>query len=139
MTAPRWLKPVAVVALLWNVLGCIAFFFDLSLSPEDVAKLSEAEQALYSARPAWAVAATAIAVFGGVLGAIGLLLHRKWALPVFVVSLLGILAQDFGLFVLIDGASLAGPGAAGMQGIVLAIGIGLALLGRKGVACGWLA
>jgi hypothetical protein len=34
---------------------------------------------------------------------------------------------------------LAGPGAAGMQGIVLAIGIGLVLLGRKGVARGWLA
>ena len=63
MKTPAWLKVVAVVALLWNLLGCIAFFFDLRLSPEDLAKLPEAQQALYAARPGWAVAATAIAVF----------------------------------------------------------------------------
>ena len=138
MNAPTWLKIVAVVALLWNLLGCFAFFSDLRLTPEDLAKLPAAQQALYAARPGWAVAATAVAVFGGVLGSIGLLLGKKWALPVFVLSLLGILAQDFGLFVLAKGASLAGPVAVVMQGIVLAVGIGLVLLSRKGIARGWL-
>jgi hypothetical protein len=138
MKTPTWFKVVAVAALLWNLLGCIAFFSDLRLSPEDLAKLPEAQQALYAARPGWAVAATAVAVFGGVLGSIGLLLGKKWALPVFVLSLLGILVQDFGLFVLAKGASLAGPVAVVMQGIVLAIGIGLVLLSRKGIARGWL-
>lgn len=138
MNTPDWLKVVAVLALLWNLLGCLAFFSDLRLSPEDLANLPEAQQALYAARPGWAVAATAIAVFGGALGSIGLLLGKKWALPVFVVSLLGILAQDFGLFVLADGASLAGPVAVVMQAVVLAVGIGLVLLSRKGIARGWL-
>ena len=138
MNAPTWFKIVAVVALLWNLLGCFAFFSDLRLTPEDLAKLPAAQQALYAARPGWAVAATAVAVFGGVLGSIGLLLGKKWALPVFVLSLLGILAQDFGLFVLAKGASLAGPVAVVMQGIVLAVGIGLVLLSRKGIARGWL-
>ena len=138
MNTPTWFKIVAVVALLWNLLGCFAFFSDLRLSPADLAKLPEAQQALYAARPGWAVAATAVAVFGGVLGSIGLLLRKKWALPVFVLSLLGILVQDFGLFVLAKGASLAGPVAGVMQGIVLAVGIGLVLLGRKGIARGWL-
>ena len=138
MKAPAWFKVVAVVALLWNLLGCFAFFSDLRLTPEDLAKLPEAQQALYAARPGWAVAATAAAVFGGVLGSIGLLLGRKWARPAFVVSLLGILVQDFGLFVLADGASLAGPVAIVMQGIVLAAGIELVLLSRKGIARGWL-
>lgn len=138
MKAPAWFKVVGVVALLWNLLGCLAFFSDLRLTPEDLAKLPEAQQALYAARPGWAVAATAIAVFGGVLGAIGLLLGRRWALPLFVASLLGILVQDFGLFVLAKGASLAGPEAVVMQGIVLAVGIGLVLLARTGKARGWL-
>ncbi len=57
---------------------------------------------------------------------------------VFVLSLLGILVQDFGLFVLANGASLAGSIAVVMQGIVLAIGIGLVLLSRRGNARGWL-
>jgi hypothetical protein len=138
MNTPTWFKIVAVMALLWNLLGCFAFFSDLRLSPEDLAKLPEAQQALYAARPGWAVAATAVAVFGGVLGSIGLLLGKKWALPTLVLSLLGILVQDFGLFVLAKGASLAGPVAVAIQGIVLAIGIGLVLLSRKGIARGWL-
>ena len=138
MNTPTWFKVVAVLALLWNLLGCFAFFSDLRLSPEDLAKLPEAQQALYAARPGWAVAATAVAVFGGALGSIGLLLRKKGALPVFVLSLLGILVQDFSLFVLADGASLAGPVAVVMQAVVLAVGIALVLLSRKGIARGWL-
>jgi len=138
MNTPMWFRVVAVVALLWNLLGCIAFVTDLRMTPEDLAALPEAHQALYAARPAWAIAATAVAVFGGVLGCIGLLLRRRWAFPVLALSLVGILVQDFGLFVLIDGASLAGPVAVVMQAIVLAVGIGLVWLGRKGIARGWL-
>jgi hypothetical protein len=137
-TPPGWFKVVAIVALLWNLLGCLAFASDLRLSPEDLAALPAAQQALYAARPGWAVAATAVAVLGGVLGCIGLLLRRKWALVVLVLSLLGIVAQDVALFVLVDGATLAGAGAVAMQAIVLAIGIGLVLLARKGIARGWL-
>ncbi|MBA8889097.1 hypothetical protein FHW12_003340 [Dokdonella fugitiva] len=138
MNTPAWFKFVAVLALLWNLLGCIAFFSDLNLSPEDLAKLPEAQQALYAARPGWAVAATAMAVFGGALGSMGLLLRKKWALPVFVLSLLGIIVQDMGLFVLADGLSLAGPVVVVLQSVVLAVGIGLVLLSRKGIARGWL-
>ena len=138
MNTPTWFKVVAALALLWNLLGCVAFFFDLRLSPEDLAALPEAQQALYAARPTWAVAATAIAVFGGALGSVALLLRRKWAFPVLVLSLLGILVQDFGLFVLADGASLAGPVAVVLQAVVLVVGIGLVLLSRRGIARGWL-
>ena len=138
MNTPTWFKVVAVLALLWNLLGCFAFFSDLSLLPEDLAKMSEAQQALYAARAGWAVAATAAALFGGALGSIGLLLREKWVFPVFVLSLLSILVQDFGLFVLADGASLGGPVVVVMQAVVLAVGIGLVLLSRKGIARGWL-
>lgn len=136
--SPAWFKVVAVLALLWNLLGCVAFFADLAISPEDVAKLPEAQQALYAARPGWAVMATGAAVFGGALGCIGLLLGKRWALPLFVISLLGILVQDFGLFILVDGATLGGTAVVVMQGIVLAVGIGLVVLARRSIARGWL-
>jgi len=127
------------VALLWNVLGCVAFLSDLRLSPDAVAALPESQRALHAARPAWAVVATATAVFGGVLGCIALLLRQRCAVLVLVLSLVGILVQDFGLFVLADGASMAGSLAFAMQAVVLAVGIGLVFLGRKGIARGWLA
>lgn len=139
MKMPTWFKVVAVLALLWNLLGCLAFVADLQMSPDDIAKLPEAQQALYAARPGWTLVATAVAVLGGALGCIGLLLRGKWALPVLVLSLAGIIAQDIGLFVLVDGASLAGPVAVGLQAFVFAVGVGLVLLARKGIARGWLA
>jgi hypothetical protein len=135
---PKWFLIVAVLALLWNLLGCMAVMSDLRLSPADVAALPAAQQELYAARPGWAVAATALAVLGGVLGCVGLLLRRKWALPVLGLSLVGILVQDYGLFVLVDGAHLAGSGAVVTQGLVLAIGIGLVWLSGKARARGWL-
>ncbi len=135
---PKWFVATAVVALLWNLLGCFAFVADLRISPEDIARMPEAQQALYNARTSWAVASTALAVFGGVLGCIGLLMRKKWALPVFIASLVGILVQDFGLFVIADGAKLAGPTAVVLQGVVLLVGIGLIVLSRRGIARGWL-
>lgn len=138
MKAPMWFKVVAIVALLWNLLGCFAFASDLRLTPDDVAKLSAAQQTLYAARAGWAVVATAIAVIGGALGCLGLLLGKKWAFVLLLLSLAGILVQDFGLFVLVDGATLAGSVAVVMQAVVLAVGIGLVLLARKGIARGWL-
>ena len=137
--APKWFTVIAIVALLWNLLGCLAFFADLQLSPQDVAKLSPAQQALYDARPGWAVAATALAVFGGAIGCVGLLLRKKWAFILFCLSLVGILAQDFGLFILVNGATLAGSVAVIAQLLVVAIAIGLVFLSRMAIARGWLA
>jgi len=58
---PKWYLPVTIFALLWNLLGCIAYLSDVMLTPEDVARMSVAQQSLYASRSAWAVAATAIA------------------------------------------------------------------------------
>lgn len=137
--APKWFLVIAFVALLWNLLGCMAFFADLQLSPQDIAKLTPAEQTLYNARAAWAVAASALAVFGGAAGCVGLLLRKRWAFVLLSLSLVGVLVQDFGLFVLVNGAALAGTVAVVLQSIVLAIAVGLVWLSRLANARGWLA
>lgn len=136
--SPLWFKIVAVVALLWNLLGCLAFAGDLMLTAEDVAKLPEAHQAMYAARPGWSVLATAVAVIGGALGCIALLAKSKWAYALLFLSLLGIIAQDYAMFVLIDGASLAGSTAVILQGVVLAVGVLLVLLSRRAITRGWI-
>jgi hypothetical protein len=137
--APKWFLAVAVIALLWNLLGCMAFFADLQLSPQDVAKLSPAQQSLYAARAGWAVAATGLAVLGGAAGCIGLLLRKNWAVVLLSLSLVGVLVQDFGLFVVVNGAALAGMAAVVLQSLVLAIAVGLVWLSRSATARGWLA
>lgn len=136
---PKWYMPTAVAALIWNLMGCAAYLLDVTMSPEAIAAMSEAQQALYASRPGWAVAATAVAVWGGAAGCTGLVLKKRWATPVLVLSLLGIIVQDIGLFVVTEAASLAGTSAVVLQGFVLLVGIGLVVMARKAGAEGWLA
>ena len=45
-TIPSWFKIVAVVALVWNLLGVMAFVGQMMMTPEMVAELPQAEQDL---------------------------------------------------------------------------------------------
>ncbi len=83
--------------------------------------------------------AKAVAVVGGALGCIALLMKSKWAYALFALSLIGILVQDYAMFLLIDGAALAGSLAVILQGIVLLVGVLLVLLSRRAIARGWIA
>jgi hypothetical protein len=131
--------PVAVVALLWNLLGCVAYLMGVMMSAEQLAELSEAEQAIQASRPVWSIGATAIAAWFGALGSLGLILRHRWAVPVLTVSLLGVIVQDLELFLLNDGVALAGGGVYAVQGAVLLIAVGLVLLARRARAAGWIA
>ena len=137
--APKWFRPAAIAALLWNLLGCAAYLSDVLLTPEDVAKMSAAQQALYAARPAWSVAATAIAVWGGAVGCLGLIVRKRWAMPLLIASLAGVIVQDASFFGLSEMAAQTAPVAVVLQGLVLLIAIGLVLLARKAAARGWIA
>jgi hypothetical protein len=136
---PKWYLPVTILALLWNLLGCAAYLSDVMLTPEDVAQMTAAQQAMYAARPAWAVAATATAVWFGAAGCLGLILRKRWARPLLVASLAGVIVQDVALFGMSDAAAAAGPSAMVLQGLVLLVAIGLVLLARKAAARGWIA
>ena len=78
---------IGSVALIWNVMGVINFF--VQMNPDILTAYRESERALVEGRPAWATGAFAIAVFGGVLGALLLLLRKSVAYYVFIASLLG--------------------------------------------------
>lgn len=135
---PKWFMPVAVVALLWNFMGCAAYLSDVMLKPEDIAKMTEAQQALYAARPAWSVAATALAVWLGAAGSLGLILRKRWATPLFIVSLVGVIGQDVSMAMAAAAGSL-NTVAIVLQSLVLAIAVALLLLSRKAAAQGWTA
>jgi hypothetical protein len=95
---------IGSVALIWNVLGCINFF--VQMDPDMLAPYRDSERAIVEGRPAWATGAFAVAVFGGALGCLLLLLRKSAAFYVFIASLLGVIVTmthtlgvgiDFGL------------------------------------------
>ncbi len=82
-----WL--IASAGLVWNLLGCMNFI--LQSNPENVARMPEVYQVIINGRPAWATGAFAVAVFGGAVGCILLLLRNRTALPVLALSFAGII------------------------------------------------
>lgn len=80
---------IGTIMLIWNVMGCINFI--VQMNPEMVSSYREAEQVIIQGRPIWATIGFAIAVFGGALGCLLLLLKKSAAFYLFIASLLGVL------------------------------------------------
>ena len=79
---------VAIAGLIWNLMGSMNYI--MQTNPETVAQMPDVYQVIINGRPSWATAGFAIAVFGGSVGCILLLLRKNVAVPVFMLSLAGI-------------------------------------------------
>ena len=132
------LKVFAWLMVLWNGIGVAAFFSQIMMTPEMIAQLPEAQQAVYRDIPVWSYSAYALAVFGGLTGSILLALGKKLAFPVLVLSLAGVIVQQYYNFVVIDAISIMGWGIVVMPVIVTSIALLLVLISQRGVRAGWL-
>ncbi|MFC3201344.1 hypothetical protein ACFOEW_05885 [Alteromonas oceani] len=132
------LKVFAWLMVLWNGIGVAAFFSQLMMTPEMIAQLPETQQAVYRDIPVWSYSAYALAVFGGLTGSILLALGKKLAFPVLVISLAGVIVQQYYNFVVIDAISIMGWGIVVMPVIVTSIALLLVLISQRGVRAGWL-
>ena len=109
---PIWFWIVSVIALIWNGLGVMAYLGRAFATDEMIAALPEEQQAEFLVEyPAWYTAAFALAVFCGLLGCIALLIRKKWAHPLFVISALGAIVQHVYLFMNVEmnGATIVMP------------------------------
>ncbi len=119
-------------------MGIIAYLGQAYMTDADLAALSENEQALYANVPAWVTAAFAIAVFGGTLASIALLLRKKIAKTLFIISIIGILVQmSYNLF-MSDVMKVYGPGGMIMPIMVLVIGVYLLMFSNKSITRNWI-
>src|SRR5688572_10859457 len=86
---PWHLWVVGLFGVLWNGMACFDYVMT-NISGADhlrSAGMSEAVIAYVTGYPAWMTVVWAIAVWGGLAGAVLLLLRRKWALHSFAASL----------------------------------------------------
>ena len=110
---------ISVIALLWNLMGVKAYLDQAYVTDSFKAMYNEEQLRMIAEAPSWATAAFAIAVFGGALGCVLLLLRKKLAKTVFIVSLIGILVQMYYNFFVIDSIAVYGPGAMAMPIMVI--------------------
>ena len=137
-TTAYWI--ISAVLLTWNLIGLLFYFQQSTLTPEimEVAGLTPQQIAHITGTPAWAHSGYAIAVNAGVLGAILLLLRKAWAMPLFVLSLVGALVQDLDAFILRDAIDAWGTTGIYLPILVIVICVFEIWYARSAKAKGWL-
>ena len=90
-----WFWVVSGIALVWNLMGVMAYIMQVTMSPEALQALPENERTLMESVPTWATSAFAIAVWGSTLGSILLLMRKKLATSVLILAFAGILVQMY--------------------------------------------
>ncbi len=93
ITPTIWFWILAILGLLWNLMGVYAYLIDAYEKDVSMAAYTEAQKEIFINQPTWLTAAYAIAVFGGALGCIALLIRKKWATPLFLISLIAVIAR----------------------------------------------
>lgn len=132
MVLPSWFKVAAILALVWNLLGVMAFIGQMMMSPEMLAALPQAEQELYANVPFWATAAFAVAVFAGALGSLALLMKKSICYGLFVASFVGVIVQMFHAFFISNSYEVYGPSGTIMPIMVTVIAFVLVRFSAKG-------
>lgn len=135
---PVWFWIVAILAVLWNLGGVYAYWSHITLSDAALATYPEPVQKMYREIPAWANAAFAIAVFGGVAASLALVFRSKFSAALFGLSLAAVLVQAFQAFVLANAISVAGPSAATAPSLVALFAIVLLWFSLMARGKGWL-
>ncbi|MFT4660669.1 MAG: hypothetical protein ACI8XB_000937 [Patiriisocius sp.] len=133
-----WFWIISLILLLWNILGLMMFIHQMTMSPTEMAELSQIEQNFLINRPLWVVVSFGIAVFTGVLGCLALLLKNMLAKPLLLVSLIAVIVQMSHMLFLINAMEILEEGSAFMTISVLIVSIFLVIFSNISIKKGWL-
>ena len=135
---PNWIFVASVIFIGWNMTGAIFYLNEMFMGPEMFDTMNSAQHDFFSSRPAWVTASYATAVWVGLVGAFLLLLRKRLALPVFIVSLIGALLQiTYNLFIG-GGLDAFGPSALIVPSLVTISGFVEVWASKKATDEGWL-
>ena len=136
---PVWFWVVAVLLLLWALIGFVGFVLDPQVAGPVPAGMDAYDRQMYLGRPGWLTATYGIATTTALIGAALLLARRGAARPVFAVSLIAVVV----MFGTILGTTdlIAHKGFATAAGLPIAIAVIGAVeiwFAGVGIRRGWL-
>jgi len=136
---PIWFWIVSAIALLWNAMGVNAYLQQAYNTEAHRAQYNESQLELIANQPSWYTAVFALAVFAGILGCISLLLRKKWARLLFIISLLGVIGQlYYNLVVVKSHEMFTSTFEIVMTIMIPLIAVLLLWFSKKGIVKGWL-
>jgi hypothetical protein len=119
----KWFWVLGVLLVIWNAMGCLAYLGQKLMTPEQMAALPEDQLTFIEMTPAWITTAFALAVWGGLLASILMLLRKSFAHSMFIASLIGVIIQTGYNFFIAGAYQVFGPEGLVMPVVVLSIGI----------------
>ena len=129
--APWHLWVVGVVGLLWSAMGAMDYVMTKTRNEEYMSAFTPEQLEFFYGLPVWVVAAWAIAVWGGVLGAVLLLLRKSLSVSVFLASFLAMVITAIHNYVLSNGLEVIGDTfSLVFTAIIFFAGLGLYLYAR---------
>jgi hypothetical protein len=136
--APTWLTIVAVLLVLWGLMGCASFWMHLSFA-DRLDTAPAADRQLYASLPQWLNIVYATGVGTGLLGSVALLAKSRWAVPLYAVSLVAVIVQFGWTFAMTEIIALKGAAATiPFPVIIVAIAVAQVWLSRRALARGWI-
>ena len=117
----RTIRIIGVLGAIWNAVGVASYLAHVGMFGPEAAATPPGAPAM----PIYITAAFAIAVFGGVLGSIGLAMFKSWAKPLLVISFVTSVINWTWVF-------MYGVGASMPLGVsVIAISLALAIVASR--------
>lgn len=123
MNMPRYFIVIAIVLLLWNLMGLAAFAMQYTADLTELAKSDPVTAQAFAAMPAWVWIAYAIAVGAGTLGAVLLLMKKAAAASLFLLSLIAVVVQFGYTFVGTDLLALKGPSVIAFPAFIVVMAV----------------
>lgn len=132
---PGWFTVAAIAAIVWEAIGCAMYLMQVTADP---AGLPADQRGLWEAAPAWMMAAYAIAVWVGLAGAILLVMRRKLAEPLLLVSLVAAVVQFSALLIVPELRNLVASDQLLLPFVIILVCYGIWMLSRRARKSGWL-
>jgi hypothetical protein len=126
-SVPAWFWIVAVLAVAWEAFGAYTYTSQ-SLIP-DAERVGD-----YKTMQSWQWGVFAFAVWTGLLGAVALLLRRRWATLMLLISLISAVVQ-YGYAAVSGGISSE---ALPIAIAILTVGLILVIVSSRSARAGWL-
>jgi len=132
-TPPRtpWhLWVVGVLGVLWNCVGAFDYLMTQTRNESYMGQFTPEQLEYFYGFPMWVVAFWAVAVWGGLLGAVLLLLKKRIAVPLLLASFLSMIVSSIHNFLLSNGLEVMGGPGAVFSVVIFFVALGLWLYAR---------
>ncbi len=135
--APWHLWLVGILGLLWNSVGAFDHLMTQTQNESYMGQFTPEQLEFFYGFPMWLVAFWALAVWGGVLGALLVLLRKSLAVPVLLVSFLSMIVTAIHNFFFANGLYATGGTGLAFVLLIFVFALGLWLyaraMGERGV------